>query len=96
MSVASSIGGRSPRFTDAAIASGFMLGNLFGYALWQAAGLMQSVLQLSGLFDLQRASALCDSASYYGACKCHTYASKVGCACWQIYRHQVAGRACEV
>ena len=35
---------------------------------------MQSVLQLSGLFDLQRASALCDSASYYRACKSHTYA----------------------
>ncbi len=28
-----------------------MLGNLFGYALWQATRLMQSVLQLSGFFD---------------------------------------------
>lgn len=45
------------------LSSGFMLGNLFGCALWQATGLMQPVLQLSGFFDPQRGSALCDSAS---------------------------------
>ena len=63
---------------------------------WQATGLMQSVLQLSGFFDLQRASALCANASQYGACKSRTYASNVGCTCWQIDRHQTPGRACEV
>ena len=78
------------------LSSGFMLGNLVGCALWQATGLMQSVLQLSGLFDPQRASTLCASASQYGACKSRTYASYVGCTWWQIDMHQVAVRACEV
>ena len=78
------------------LSSGFMLGNLFGCALWQFTGLMQSVLQLSGFFDLQRASALCANASQYGACKSLTYASNVGCTCEQIDRHQAPVRACEL
>src|SRR5690606_32009731 len=41
--------GRSPKFSDAAIQFGLTLKNLFGLALRQTTGLLQSVLQLSGL-----------------------------------------------
>lgn len=40
---------RSPKFSDAAIQFGLTLKNLFGLALRQTTGLLQSVLQLSGL-----------------------------------------------
>lgn len=41
--------GRSPKFSDAAIQFCLTLKNLFGLALRQATGLVQSVLELSGL-----------------------------------------------
>ena len=41
--------GRSPKFSDAAIQFCLTLKNLFGLALRQSTGLVQSVLQLSGL-----------------------------------------------
>ena len=41
--------GRSPKFSDAAIQFCLTLKNLFGLALRQATGLVESVLQLSGL-----------------------------------------------
>ena len=41
--------GRSPKFSDAAIQFCLTLKNLFGLALRQTTGLVQSVLQLSGL-----------------------------------------------
>lgn len=41
--------GRSPKFSDAAIQFCLTLNNLFGLALRQSTGLVQSVLQLSGL-----------------------------------------------
>ncbi len=41
--------GRSPKFSDAAIQFCLTLKNLFGLALRQATGLVQSVLDLSGL-----------------------------------------------
>lgn len=41
--------GCSPKFSDAAIQFGLTLKNLFGLALRQTTGLVQSVLQLSGL-----------------------------------------------
>ena len=41
--------GRSPKFSDAAIEFCLTLKNLFGLALRQATGLVESVLQLSGL-----------------------------------------------
>lgn len=43
--------GRSPRFSDAAIQFCLTLKNLFGLALRQATGLVESVLQLTGLVD---------------------------------------------
>jgi hypothetical protein len=41
--------GRSLKFSDAAIQFGLMPKNLFGLALRQTMGLLQSVLQLGGL-----------------------------------------------
>lgn len=41
--------GRSPKLSDVAIQFCLMLKNLFGLVLRQANGLLESVLQLSGL-----------------------------------------------
>ena len=52
--------GRSPKFSDAAIQFCLTLKNLFGLALRQTTGLVQSVLELSGLaWPVPNFSTLC-------------------------------------
>ena len=52
--------GRSPKFSDAAIQFCLTLKNLFGLALGQTTGLVQSVLQRSGLaWSVPDFSTLC-------------------------------------
>ena len=61
--VASGKRGRSPKFSDAAIKFWLTLKSLFGLALRQSTGLVQSVLQLSGPLGPPLTSALCADAS---------------------------------
>ena len=84
--------GRSSKFSDAAIQFCLTLKNLFGLALRQTTGLVQSMLQLSGLaWSVPDFSTLCPTATR-SECSSALHTQPSGAAlAGGLHRHQVLG-----
>ncbi len=81
--------GHSPKFSDAAIQLCLTIKNLFGLALRQATGFVESLLHLSGLsWPVPDFSTICRRQRNLQKSMCHIKLARLGCIC--LWTRQVS------